>query len=75
MIAVEKTKVLPLYLHRCVAFQTKIESKNGSRDANKFVYKPTKRVTNSKVLAEALYRRCSHINGPFFTDTLSWMVE
>ena len=64
--ALEKTNLLSLEFHRCVAFQVKIESKNGSRDANMFVYKPTKRVTNSKVLAEALYRRCSNINGPFF---------
>ena len=36
------------------------------RYANKFVYKPTKWVTNSKVLAESLDRRCSNISGPSF---------
>ena len=47
-------------------FQAKIETRNGSRDVNKFVYKPTKWVTNSKVWAEALDRRCSNISGPSF---------
>ena len=45
-------------------FQAKIETRNGLRDVNKFVYKPTKWVTNSKLLAEALYGRCSNISGP-----------
>ena len=47
-------------------FQAKIKTRNVSRDVNKFVYKPTKRVTNSKVLAEALDRRCSNSSGPPF---------
>ena len=55
---------------RCVSpmccFQAQIETRNGLRDVNKFVCKPTKWVTNSKVLAEALYRRCSNISGPPF---------
>ena len=36
------------------------------RNVNKFVYKPTKWVTNSNVLKEALDRRCSNISGPPF---------
>ena len=59
--------------HRCfhciltdVLFQAKIETRNGLRDVNKFVHKPSKWVTNSKVLAEVLYRRCSNISGPPF---------
>ena len=47
-------------------FQAKIETRNGLRDVNKFVYKPTQAVRNSKVLAEALCRRCSHFSGPPF---------
>ena len=49
-----------------VLLQAKIETRNGLRYANKFVYKPTKWVTNSKVLAESLDRRCSNISGPSF---------
>ena len=44
----------------CIATDVLIETRNGPRDVNKFVYKPTKWVTNSKVLAEALDRRCSN---------------
>ena len=35
-------------------FQAKVEMKDGSRDVNKFVYKPTKWMTKSKALAQAL---------------------
>ena len=38
-------------------FQAKVETKDSSRDVNKFVYKPTKWMTNSKALAQALGKR------------------
>ena len=47
-------------------FQAKIETKDGSRNVNKFVYKPTKWMTNSKALAQALGKRCSNSNEPQF---------
>ena len=47
-------------------FQAKVEPKDGSRDVNKFVYKPTKWMTNSKALAQALGKRCSNSNEPPF---------
>ena len=62
----KKTKgVFTVFSPMC-CFQAMIETRSGSRDVNKFVYKPTKWVTNSKVLAEALVRRCSNISGPPF---------
>ena len=66
MIARQKAKSVFTVSPLMCCFQAKIETKTGSRDANKFVYKQTKRVTNSKVLAEALDRRCSNKNGPPF---------
>ena len=47
-------------------FQVKVETKDGSRDVNKFVYKPTKWMTNTKALAQALGKRCSNGNEPPF---------
>ena len=44
-------------------FHAKIETKNGSNDGNKFVYKPTKWVTDLKVLAEPSDRRYSNSSG------------
>ena len=46
-------------------FQAKIETKDGSRNVNRFVYKRTKWMTNSKALAEALEKRCSNSESPF----------
>ena len=46
--------------------QAKVETKDGSRDVNKFVYKPTKWMANSKALTQALGKRCSNSNGPPF---------
>ena len=46
------TDVFTVSSPRC-CFQAKIETRNGLRDVNKFVYKPSKWMTNSKVLAEA----------------------
>ena len=46
--------------------QAKIETKDGSRNVNRFVYKPTKWMTNSKALVEALGKRCSNSNEPPF---------
>ena len=66
MIALQKTTDVFTVSSPIYCFQAKIETRNGLRDANKVVYKPTKSVTNSKVLAEALYRRCSNISGPPF---------
>ena len=39
--------------------QAKIKTKNGSRNVNRFVYKPTKWITNLKALAQALEKRHS----------------
>ena len=47
-------------------FQAKIETKDGSRNVNRFVCKSTKWMTNSKALAEALEKRCSNSNEPPF---------
>ena len=47
-------------------FQAKVETKDGSRNPNKFVYKPTKLMTNSKALGQALGKRCSNSNEPPF---------
>ena len=64
MTALQKTKGVFTVSSPMCRFQAKIETRNGSRDVHKFVYKPTKWVTNSKVLAEALDRRRSNISGP-----------
>ena len=48
MTALEKTKDVFTVSSPMCCFQTKIETRNGLRDVNKFVYKPTKWVTNSK---------------------------
>ena len=47
-------------------FQAKIETKNGSRNVNRFVFKPTEWMTNSKALARALDNRWSNSNEPPF---------
>ena len=65
MTALRKTKGVFTVSSPMCRFQAKIETRTGSRDVNKFVYTPTKWVTNSKV-AEALDRRCSNISGPPF---------
>ena len=56
-----------LYSHRCVAFKPK--------GVNKFVYKPTKRVTKSKVLAKALERRCSNSSEPPSHRHTDWLED
>ena len=66
MTALQKTTGVFTVSSPMCCFQAKIETRNGLRDVNKFVYKPTKWVTNSKVLAEVLYRRCSNFSGPPF---------
>ena len=47
-------------------FHAKVETKDGSRDVDKFVCKPTKWMTNLKALAQALGKRCSNSNEPSF---------
>ena len=66
MTALQKTTGVFTVSSPMCCFQAKIETRNGWRDVNKFVYKPTQSVRNSKVLAEALRSRCSHISGPPF---------
>ena len=63
MIALQKTEGVFCVSSPMCCFKAKIETKNGSRDDNKFVHKPTKSVENSRVLAEALDRRCSNSSG------------
>ena len=69
MTALQKTTGVFTVSSPMCCFQAKIETRNGLRDVNKFVYKPTKWVTNSKVLAESLYRRCSNISGHTLSQT------
>ena len=66
MIALRKTFAVSSPM---CCFKAKIETKNGSNDDNKFVYKPTKWVTNPKVLAEALDHIC------LFKDTFFWFGQ
>ena len=47
-------------------FQAKVQTKDGSRNVNRFVYKPTKWMSNSKALAQALDKRYSNRNEPPF---------
>ena len=63
MIALRKTEGVFTVSSPMCCFKAKIETKNGSNDENEFVYKPTKWVTNSKVLAKALDHRCSNSSG------------
>ena len=49
----------------CVLFPSE-DRNEGSRNVNRFVYKPYKWMTNSKALAEALEKRCSNSNEPPF---------
>ena len=64
--ALQKTEVVFTVSSPMCCLQAKIETRSGSRDVNKFVYKQTKWVTNSKVLAEALDGRCSNSSGSPF---------
>ena len=66
VISLQKRKGVFTASSPVCCFQAKIETKDGSRNVNRLVYKPTKWMTNSKVLAEALVKRCSNSNEPPF---------
>ena len=60
MISLQKRK--GVFTAPTPVFQSKIETKDGLRNVDRFVYKSTKWMTNSKALAEALEKRCSNSN-------------
>ena len=62
--ALQKTKGVFTVTSPVCCFETKVKTKDGSGMRNKYVYKPTKWMTNSSVLAQALDRRCSNSSGP-----------
>ena len=62
MISLQKRNGVFTVSSPVCCFQAKVETKDGSRDVNKFVYKPTKWMTNSKALAQALDKRYSNSN-------------
>ena len=68
--ALQKTKSAFTTSSQMCCTQAKIESRNGLRDDNEFVYKPTKWVTNLKVLAESCIADVQTSMDHPFTDTL-----
>ena len=66
VISLQKRKGVLTASSPVCCFKAKIETKDGSKNVNSFVYKSTKWMTNSKALAEALEKRCSNSNEPPF---------